>query len=315
MMTMSALTLIAGSGNPDLAGAIAVELGVRPALCLIESFPDGELHVDVHESVRGHDVFIVQPTGPPVADHLMELLLLADACRRAGAARLTAVMPYFGYGRQDRRSQGREAVGARLVADLVGIAGFASVVAVDLHTPALEACFDMPLEHLSATTVLAKSIGPVAEDAIVVAPDLGAVRLAEQFSRKLSRPMATIHKQRSGPGTVRVLDIVGRVEGRTPIIVDDMISTGGTVAAAVRALLGAGCRPDLTVVASHGLLVGSANATLEQLPIGRLVTTDSVPVRADLRLPIEVVSLAPILAGVVGRLHRDESLSTLEALR
>jgi len=314
-MPMSALTLVAGSGNPDLAHAVAVEIGTRPALYLMEAFPDGELHIDIHESVRGHDVFLVQPTGPPVADHLMELMLLADACRRAGADRLTAVLPYYGYGRQDRRAAGREPVGARLVADLIGAAGVSRVVAVDLHTPALEACFTMPFEHVTAVPLLAKSLGTLPEDAVIVAPDLGAARLAEQFSKRLGRPMATMHKERTGSGTVRVLDVVGRVEARRPIIVDDMISTGGTVAAAVRALLAAGCTPDITVVVSHGLLVGDAEATLESLPIGRLVTTDSLPLRDDLVLPVEVVSLAPLLAGVIGRLHRDESLSTLEAFR
>ena len=312
---MLALTLIAGSGNPSLAAAVAAALGTKPAACLIQGFPDGELRVELHESVRGHDVFIVQPTGPPVADRLMELLLLADACRRAGADRLTAVMPYFGYARQDRRVKGREPVGARLVADLVGTAGCSRAVVVDLHSPALEACFPGTVEHLSAVTLLAESLGTAREDAVFVAPDLGAVRLAQQFSRRLGRPMATVHKVRTGPEAVEVREIVGPIQGRAPIIVDDMISTGGTVAAAVRALLAAECIPDITVVVSHGLLVGEAARVLGDLPIGRLVTTDSVPVRADLPLPIQIVSLAPLLADVIGRLHRDESLGSLDAFR
>lgn len=307
---MSPLALIAGSANPHLVTAVAAAAGTPLTTCAIQSFPDGERHVELHQTVRGSDVYVLQPTSPPVADHLLELLLIGDAARRAGAARLTAVMPYFGYARQDRRVGGREAIGARLVADLVG-GGFARVVAVDLHTPAIEAFFHGPVEHLSAGSLLAGALGPVRDDAIVVAPDLGAVRLADQLAQRIERPVATVHKVRLGPEAVRVREVVGRVQGRAPIIVDDMISTGGTVAAAVRALLAAGCAPDVTVVVTHGLLVGDVARVLGDLPIGRLITTDSVPAQPGVPLPVKVVSLAPLLADVIVRLNREASLSEL----
>lgn len=308
---MATLTLLAGSGNPTLATAVARGLGTSVGACLMESFPDGEQHVEIRESVRGHDVFLVQPTCPPVADHLLELLLLADAARRAGAAGITAVMPYFGYARQDRRAVGREPVAARLIADIIGASGIDRAVLVDLHTPATEAFFSIPVEQLSAVALLSAAVSPVADRAVVVAPDLGAVRLAEQYARLLNLPMATIQKVRTGPAAVRVREIVGDVRQRTPLIVDDMISTGHTVAAAVRALLAAGCEPDITVVVSHGLFVGGAEQVLANLPISRIVTTDSVPARADLPLPVTVASLGGLLVETVRRLHGSESLSDI----
>lgn len=308
---MPALTLLAGSANPALAALIARAVGTPLGACLTQQFPDGERHVEVRESVRDHEVFIIQPTSPPVADHLLELLLLADACRRAGAGRLTAVVPYYGYARQDRRAAGREPIGARLIADVLATSGIGRMVVADLHTPASEAFFSMPVEHVSCVRLLAKALGKVSADAVVVAPDLGAVRLAEQYSRLLDRPMASLHKARLGPEAVQVRQLVGDVHGRAPIIVDDMISTGHTVAAAVRALLAAGCTPDITVVVTHGLFTGSIEGVLRDLPIGRLVTTDTVPQRMDLPLPITVASIAPLLADVIGHLHRSESLNEI----
>jgi ribose-phosphate pyrophosphokinase len=196
------LTILSGSANQPLATRVAERLGPWP--CLIERFPDGELHVAVQASVRGRDVYLLQPTGPPVHDHLLELLLLADACRRAGAARLTAVVPYVGYARQDRRAGGREAVGARLVATLIGASGLQRVVAVDLHSPALEGVFDVPLEHLSAVPLLAEAVRPaLADDAVVVAPDLGAAKRAERYAGRLGRPVAIVHKARLSAGGAR----------------------------------------------------------------------------------------------------------------
>ena len=308
--------LFAGSANPTLAEAVARGLGTPLGACAKEHFPDGELHLELKESVRGHDVYLIQPTCPPVADHLLELLLFADACRRAGAGALTAVVPYFGYARHDRRAKGREPIGARLVADLVGASGIQRVVLVDLHTPASEAFFSVPVEHLSAVHLLADQVRPaIAADAIIVAPDLGAVRLAEAYAGLLKLPVATVHKVRLGPEAVQVREIVGDVRGRVPLIVDDMISTGHTIAVAVRALLAAGCNPDVSVVVSHGLFVGSIERVLLDVPVGRIVTTDSVPPRGDLPLPVEVVSLAPLLVEAIRRLHRDESLSELTAHR
>lgn len=305
---MAVLSLFAGSANPNLAAAVARKMAVPLGACLSREFPDGERQLELRESVRDHDVFLFQATCPPVADNLLELLLMTDAARRAGAGRITAVIPYFGYARQDRRASGREPIGAKLVADVIAASGVAHVVVADLHTPASEAFFAMPVEQVSAVPLLAKALGTVPADAVIVAPDLGAVRLAEKYSHLLNRPMATIHKARLGPEAVEVRQLVGDVKGRTPVIVDDMISTGHTVAAAVRALIAAGCKPDITVAVSHGLFVGPAVEVLRSLPIGRIVTTDTVPQRVDLPLPVTVASVAPLLADVVGRLHRSESL-------
>jgi ribose-phosphate pyrophosphokinase len=305
---MSVLTLFSGSANAPLAAAVARALGTRLGACLTERFPDGELHVELRESVRDHDVFIVQPTSPPVADHLLELLLLADAARRAGAGRLTAVVPYFGYARQDRRASGREPIGARLVADVLATAGIGRIVAVDLHSPATEGLFPMPLEHVSAVPLLAAGLGAVPPEAVLVAPDLGAVRLAEQYARLLDRPMATIHKIRTGPEAVVVRQLVGDVRGLRPIVVDDMVSTGHTVAASVRALLAAGCAPEVTIAVTHGLFVGGAGRVLADLPVLGIVTTDTVPQQPGLPLPVTVVSVAGLVADTIGHLHRGESL-------
>lgn len=306
---MSALALFTGSANPRLAQAIARELPTPLGACRRQHFPDGELHLEIAESVRGRDVYLIQSTCAPVSDHLVELLLMADACRRAGADQMTAVMPYFGYARHDRRATGREPVAARLVADLIATSGLDRVVVVDLHTPAIEGFFSVPAEDVTAVPLLADAIRPVTDATVIVAPDLGASRLAEEYARLLNRPVATIHKIRTGPESVEVRQIVGDVRGKVPLIVDDMISTGHTLAAAVRALLAAGCVPDVTVVVSHGLFVGSIETVVRDLPIGRIVTTDSVPQRPDLPLPVQTVSLGRLLGHVVRRLHASESLA------
>lgn len=304
--------ILTGSANPVLGADIARRLGTALAARVLDRFPDGELHVELRESVRGKRVFLIQPTSAPVEQHLFELLLLADACRRAGARERIAVMPYFGYARQDRRAVGRDPIGARVVADVLASAALGAIVVLDLHSPAAEGFFAMPAEHLSAVPLLADYIRPdVGERAVVVAPDLGAVKLANRYSQLLGCPVATVHKARLSGHEVKVQQIVGDVRDRTPFIVDDMISTGGTVAAAVRALLAAGCRPDVTVVATHGVFSGQVSNTLRELPIGRIVTTDSVAPRPNSELPVDIVTVAPLLADVIARLDRDESLGDL----
>ncbi len=306
------LTVFSGPANPRLAERVAARLGVRLAQCLFERFPDSEGHVRVGESVRGDDVYLIQPTGPPVDASVLELLFLADACRRAGAARVTAVVPYFGYARQDRRASGREPVGARLIADLIGTTGIRRLVAVDLHTAALEGFFPIPLEHLSAVPLLAETVrASLPDNTVIVAPDLGAVRLAERYASLLHRPVAVIHKIRISAEEVGVRGIVGDVRGHAPLIVDDMISTGGTIDAAINALLAAGCAPEISVVASHALLVGPAIQRLHALPVRRFVGTDSVAEPAVCGLPLQIVGLGPLLADSIERLHGDRSLTDL----
>jgi ribose-phosphate pyrophosphokinase len=303
------LTVLAGSANLPLAQSVASCLGAPLGDRTLERFPDGELHVELRESVRGHDVYLIQPTGPPVETHMLELLLLADAARRAGATRLTAVLPYYGYARQDRRDGGRGAVGARVVADLLAAARIDRVVAVDLHTPALEGFLAMPLDHLSAVPLLARAAQPyLRPNSVILAPDLGAAKLAERYARVLERPVAIVHKTRLSGEAVRASGLSGEVQGKVPLIVDDLISTGGTIEAAAQTALARGCIPEITVVATHGLLVGPVALRLRALPIQRLILSDSLPALTDFPLPIESVGLGLLLAKAIGHLHRDESL-------
>jgi ribose-phosphate pyrophosphokinase len=270
------------------------------------------MHVEIRETVRNADVYLLQPTAPPIETNLLQLLLLADACRRGGAVRVTAVVPYFGYARQDRRATGREAVGARVVAETLHSGGIDRLVAVHLHTAALEAVFAMPLEHLTATPVLAAALASVpATPGVVVAPDAGAIKLAQHWARILNIPAAVVHKIRVGGDAVETHGLAGDVRGRRPLIVDDMISTGGTVAAAIAALLQAGAVPEVVVAATHGLFVGSAVERLAALPITHLLVTDTVSDTVPAELPVQRVPVAALLADAIMRLHRGRSLSDL----
>lgn len=307
------LKVFSGTANVPLAEAMAAKLGARLSNREVYRFPDGELHVELQESVRGDDVYIIQPTGPPGEKNLLELLLLADAADRAGAARLTAVIPYLGYARQDRRVSGREAVGVRLVANLLGAGGLlARVVAVDVHAQAIEGFFGIPLEHLSAVPALVEHVRRYTDpDVVVVAPDLGAVELAERYAEPLGVSVAMVHKSRLSGSEVSARKVTGEVRGLKPIIVDDMISTGGTIEAAVDALLREGAEPEITVVASHGLFAGPAAERLGNVSVRRYVVTDSVPPPEESALSLEVVSLAPLLARAIDNLYNDRSLGEL----
>jgi ribose-phosphate pyrophosphokinase len=309
------LKILSGSANRPLSESIARKLGLQLTRVVLERFPDSELHVEIQESVRGHDVYIIQPTCPPVDEHLLELLLLSDACRCAGANRLTAVVPYFGYARQDRRSRGREPLSARLVAELINASGFQRLVAVDLHSYALESAFAIPVEHVSAIPTLADAArSSVQREAVIVSPDLGAVKMAERYAKILSLPVAMIHKTRISGEEVSVRRIVGDVRDKEVLVVDDMISTGGTIEKAVNALLEAGCSPaGVTVLASHALLVGPAAQRLGKLPIETMYVSNSVPAPEHFPVPLQVLSLASLLAETIQRLARDESLDDLRA--
>jgi ribose-phosphate pyrophosphokinase len=308
--------LFAGSANPGLAGDVVKRLGLQIGRCTLRRCPDTELNVEVHESVRGRDVYIIQPTSPPVDQHLIELLFLTDACRRAGASRVTGVVPYFGYSRQDRRARNREAMGARLVADLLKSSGIERTVAVDLHTASIEGFFGVPLEHLSAVPLLAEAVLPLlSADSVILAADLGAVKLAADYSQLLHRPIVMVHKIRINSEEVQVRGIASDVYARSAILVDDMITTGGTIEAAARAFIAGGGDRDIVVVASHGLLTGTAGDRLRDLPIKRIFVTDSVAVPNDLSLPIETVTLAPLLAEAIARLHKNQSMNELIAHR
>lgn len=305
--------IFAGSANLPLATAVAERMGLTLGSRVLTRFPDSEFHIELGESVRGRDVFVIEPCSPPAEERLFVLMMLADACRRAGAARLTAVIPYFGYARQDRRANGRDPVGARLVADLLRAAAFERVVAIDLHTAALEGVFAMPLEHLSAVPVLAEAAAAarIGAQAVVVTPDLGAVKLAQRCARLLKMPLAIVNKARVSGEEVEARGVIGDVRGRAALVIDDMITTGGTIAAAVNALRAAGASGEIIVAATHGLFVGPAQARLAALGIKRFIVTDSVTRSAELALPLTVVSIGPLLAEAIKRLHTDRSLSDL----
>ncbi|HWC29617.1 MAG TPA: ribose-phosphate pyrophosphokinase [Dehalococcoidia bacterium] len=293
--------LIAGTANPGLAERLARALHSALATVKIERFPDCEVHVELQESPRDRDVFLLQPTSPPPDDHLFELLTLADAARRAGAARVTAVVPYFGYARQDRRAAGLEAVSARLVADLLVAAGVQRLITIDLHTDAIEGFFTIPVERLSAVPLLAEAMRRVRPDnGVIVSPDLGAAKLADIYGKLLDLPVAIVHKTRTGPETVTTRRVTGDVRGRTPIIIDDMISTGGTIEAAAAAVAAAGANNEgLIVAATHGLLVGACGERLGGLGIKHLLVTDTIQADLSVGLTVETVSVATILADAV----------------
>jgi len=309
------LKIISGSANLGLAADMAARLHTGLTPRTIERFPDGELHVEIQETIRGQDVYLIQPTCSPVDEHLFELLLLADACRRAGAQQLTAVIPYFGYARQDRRAHGREPVSARLVADLICCSGIKRVVTVDLHSRAVESAISLPLEHLSAVPLLAKAVRPLVNpNTVIVSPDLGAAKMAEQYANLLELPVASIHKTRISGEQVMVRRIIGDVRGKEVLLVDDMISTGGTIEKALQALLQAGCSSSgIKVLASHGLLVGTAAERLGDLGIERLYISDSVPAPKQFPAPLQVVSIAPLLAEAIHRLNENESMAKIIA--
>ncbi len=307
------VVLLAGSANPELGDSIAAELGVRPAVRL-ERHPDGEVLPELKEDAGGRDVFVLQSLFDPVGERLLEMLLLADAARRAGARRVLALVPYLGYARQERRSRPSTPIGARVIADLLSTR-FDRVVALDLHAPALEGFFSIPLEHLTASRSIAADLAAdLPQNAVVVSPDLGAAKLAEEYGRILRLPFAVVHKTRATGREVTAHGVMGDVRGRRPIVVDDMISTGATIVEAARALLEAGCRPELTVAATHLLLIGPSVERLAALPLARLVGTDSLPKRAT-PFPLHISGVGPLLAEAARRLHLGRSLEGLLATR
>ncbi|HVB46281.1 MAG TPA: ribose-phosphate pyrophosphokinase [Streptosporangiaceae bacterium] len=305
------LRIVPGTAGGPLATTIARALNTEPVTCELERFPDGELRPVVGH-VRGLDVYVIQPTGPPVNDHLVELLLLLDACRRGGAARITAVIPYFGYARQDRRGRAGEAVGARVVADALAGSGAQRLIVVDPHSAALEAMCGIPVEMLTAVPALAAVLEPmITEEAVVVAPDLGAAKLAEHYASLLRRPVAVVRKTRVSGAAVHSEEIAGDVAGRPAVIVDDMISTGATIEAAAGVFLDRGGAPDVIVAATHGPLVDTAASRLGPLHVRCVLTTDSLA-GGQIAMPaLQVESVAPLLAEAISRLHQNRPLEDL----
>lgn len=308
---MAEYILFAGSGNPVLARAVADAVGVPLGRCTVERFPDGETSVKLLESVRGKDVYLLQPTCPPVNDNAMELLVFADACRRAAAGRIHAVVPYYGYSRSDKRHGRREAITASMVSLLMHAAGISHVVTMDLHTDQIEGFFPGPFDTLTAVPTLCAALRPeLPPGTVVVAPDAGRVKLATEYAARLELPLAVLHKRRESGTETHVTQLVGEVEGRACLIIDDMISTGGTLVESVSALRGAGAA-GFRVAATHALLLKNALDRLADAGVERVFVTDTVPPRDDPRGILRVVTVAPLLASALRHLVQDESLQEL----
>lgn len=304
--------LFAGTANPSLAATIANELGVALGTCAVERFPDGEVAAEIQQSVRGRDVFIVQPTSPPVNDHLVELLVFADACRRADAQHITAIVPYFGYARSDKRQGRRVPVTARAVADMMQSVGIDHVVTLDAHTQQLEGFFRIPIDNLSMVPTLCSALrARVTDETVIVSPDLGGLKRATEFGERLGRPVAVCVKRRTSGSSVAVAQVIGDVRDRPCVIVDDMITTGGTIVEAVRALRAQGARDGIVVAASHGVLVSGARERMRSVGVTEVLVSDSIAVEPGGNPRVTCVGIAPLLADVIERLMAAGSLRDL----
>ncbi len=292
--------------------AVAADLEVLPGACTIERFPDGEISAQLLESVRRKEVFLVQSLSPPVNEHLVELLALADACRRSASARITAVVPYLGYTRSDKRHGRREPIAGRMVADIMEAVGIDHVVTMDLHAPQIEGFFHVPVDNLSARPTLCKTLAEaMPEGIVVVAPDAGALRMATDYAHRLKGTVAVLHKRReSGTGT-HVTHLVGDVSAKACLIVDDMISTGGTLASGIEALLKAGARQDFTIAATHGLLLPGARQKLAHEAVKKVLITDTIAGARTDWATLQVVSIATVIAEAIKRLLEHQSLGDL----
>jgi ribose-phosphate pyrophosphokinase len=306
LMTDAPMTegvLFAGSAHPDLATAIAQRLGLTPGTCSVQRFPDGETTVQLLETVRRKEVLLVQPTSPPVNDHLVELLAFIDTCRRSSAARITAIIPYFGYARADKRHGRRETVTASMVTTLLQALGVDQVVTVDLHAPQIEGFFHVPVDNLTAEPTLCTALeAHLPAETVIVSPDAGRVKMATRYAQHLHMPVAVLHKQRQSGSQTAVTHLVGDVQDRPCLIIDDMIATGGTLAKSATALLDAGARPQIWVAATHGLLLEGARETLSHEAIQAVYVTDTMTqARHDDWPRLQVVSIAPLIAEAIQR--------------
>ena len=303
--------LISGTANRPLAEEVAKCLGVELCKATTTRFADGEIFVRIDENIRGCDVFIIQPTNPP-AENVMELLLLIDAAKRASAARVTCVMPYYGYSRQDRKDQPRVAIAAKLMANMIQAAGADRVLGLDFHQHQLQGFFDVPVDHLYARPVLVSHYRKKnLKDITVVAPDVGAAKMARGFAKQLNASFAIIDKRRPKANVAEVLNVIGEVEGRDCLIADDMIDTAGTVSEAARALKRLGAN-DVYVCATHALLSGPAAQRLREAPITEVTVTDSIAIPPERRFPsLKVLSVGELLSKAIRYTHAEQSVSSL----
>ena len=312
---MNDLKIFSGLANPSLTQDICRYLNLPMGKMSIGRFPDREISCKIDEDVRGRDIFIVQPTCPPVDEYLMELLVMIDSFKRASSYRITAVIPYFGYARQDRKDAGRVPITAKLVANLITRAGADRVLAMDLHAAQIQGFFDVPVDHLYAAPVLnnhLQSIDLPADDLIVVSPDVGGIKRAVGHGQRLNAPLAIVDKRRVSADTTTSANIIGAsVEGKVALMFDDMISTAGSICGAARVVHEAGAK-EIYVAATHGVLAGEAVPRLEDAPISQIVLTDTIPLTESQAIPkIETLSVAPLLGEAIKRIHHDESISEI----
>jgi len=311
---MSEMKVFTCNGNPELARKICECLGIPLGDSYVGRFPDGEIDLKINEDIRGRDVFIVQPTCPPVNDHLMELLVMTDAARRSSAGRITAVIPYYGYARKDRKEEGRVPITAKLVANMLVGSGVNRVLALDLHATQIQGFFDIPMDHLFSMPVLSRYFKELNIPELVVAtPDVGGIRMARAFSAFLDARLAIVDKRRISPDKAEVEFVIGEVEERNVLLVDDMITTAGSITGAARTLKEKGAK-DIYVAAAHGVLCGPAVERLLASPIKEIVITDSIPLNDKthaLGEKLKVLSVSSLLGEAIRRIHMNQSVSSL----
>lgn len=310
------IKIFSANSNPELASQIAKELGLPLATSVIETFSDGEISVSIKESVRGSDVYIVQSTNAPVNNHIMELLIMIDACKRASAGRITAVIPYMGYARQDRKVKARDPISAKLMADILTVAGADRVLTMDLHAAQIQGFFNIPVDHLLGAAILApyfkKKFADFSEDIVVVSPDLGSVTRARSFAAKINASLAIVDKRRQKANVCEVMNIIGDVKNKTVILVDDMIDTAGTLCNAANAIKEKGGAKEVYACATHGVLSGPAIERIESSVIKELVLLDTIKIpKEKLIKKIKTLSVANVFAQAIDRIYSDKPVSVL----
>ncbi len=313
-MPEPSLKIFTGNANPTLAQAVADELGIPLGDILVGRFSDGEVRVQIRENVRGADVFIIQPTCPPVNENLMELLIMIDAFKRASAARVVAVIPYYGYARQDRKVRPREPISAKLVANLLTVAGADRILSIDLHAGQIQGFFDIPVDNLPAGPLLARYLrdkGLSNENVVVVSPDVGGVERATLFARMIQGGLAIFAKHRPDVNKSEMVAIIGDVKGKRAILVDDIVDTAGTITQAAAALIEEGAA-EVYACCTHPVLSGPAVERLKESPIKELVVTDTIPLPSEKQFDrLKVLSIAPLLAKAILTIHENRSISAL----
>lgn len=310
------LKIFTGNGNPELARRMCEHLGVSIGDAQVEQFPDGEINVRINEDVRGRDIFIVQPTCPPVNHNLVELLIMVDAARRSSAGRITAVIPYYGYARKDKKEEGRVPITAKLVANMLSQAGVDRVLTMDLHATQIQGFFDIPVDHLFSFPVLSRYFKKLnIPDLVVATPDVGGIRMARAFSSWLEAGLAVVDKRRISPEEAETGFVIGEVAGHNVLLVDDMVTTAGSITAAAALLQEKGAG-EVYATAAHAVLCGPAMERLADSPIKRLVVTDSIPLNDKAKVlgdRIKVLSVSELLSQAINRIHTNQSVSSLFA--